>query len=80
MRPFFTIEYKIKGVTLDARDLSEINEYFEAATTAEYIYENYKVNKEEAIKLGYAVRERMNKYDESENESIDIVMKGRCAV
>ena len=71
-----TIEYKIKGITLNDYDLMEINRYYEAACTAEYILDTYPEikTKEEAMELGYAVRELMDKYGYNEEEAVNEVM------
>lgn len=74
MKPF-TIEFEIKGISLDVHDMSKINEYYEAACTGEYIYENYKVSAKRAMKLGYDVRRYMNKYDSSESDAIYEISK-----
>ena len=68
-------KYKIKGITLDAGDMYEIKEYYEAHCTAEYIADNYDVTDEEAVKLGYEVRRLMDKYGSTEEEAIYEVMK-----
>lgn len=69
------IEYKIKGITLDVSDLVLINEYYEAACTAEYLMDNYDIaTEDEAMELGYDVRRLMNKYGYDEQEAIDEVL------
>ena len=70
-------KYEIKGVTLDEYDMYEIQKYYEAHCTAEYIAENYDVTDEEAVKLGYQVRRLMDKYDSTEEDAIYEVMKER---
>lgn len=72
-----TIEYKIKGVTLDVNDLINIHEYYEAACTAEYLMDNYDVDKDKAMSLGASVREYMNKNNVTEDVAIYEVMKRR---
>ena len=69
----FPMEYKIKGITLDAQDMCLINEYYEIACTAEYIYENYKVTEKQAYELGGEVRRQINKYEYSESDAIHLV-------
>lgn len=69
------IEYTIKGITLDVNELSRLHEYYEAACTAEFIMENYKIKDEDkAMEIGYEVRRQMFKYDLMEDEAIDIVL------
>ena len=70
------IEYKIKGITLSQSDLIDIDRYFEAACTAEYLLENYEqvTTEEQAMELGYEVRRKMDKYGDSEEDAIDEVL------
>lgn len=63
------IEYTIKGVTLNECEMYEIKNYYEALCTAEYIFENYNVTEEQAIKLGYEVRRLMEKYGGDEEDT-----------
>lgn len=63
--------YSIKGITLTMEDMVGINSYYEAASTAEYIMENFlDIDKDEALRIGYEVRRCMAKYDMNENEAI----------
>lgn len=68
-----TISYTIQGITLNEGALYEINKYYEAACTAEYIAENYGLDEELSLKLGYEIRRKMDKYGYSEEEAINIV-------
>ena len=71
-------EYEVKGVTLDIGDLINIHAYYEAACTAEYLMDNYDIaNEDQALKLGYIIREHMDKYGYDEMEAIYEVMKRR---
>lgn len=64
--------YKTKGIELDMTDMAAIHEYYEAASTAEYLMENYDVKDEsEALEFGYMVRETMDRYGLSEIDAID---------
>ena len=67
------IEYKIKGITLSQSDLIDIDRYFEAACTAEYLLENYEqvTTEEQAMELGYEVRRKMDKYGYCEEDAIE---------
>ena len=72
------IEYEIKGVTLDVRDMIEISDYFAAACTAELLLDDYGdqvTTEEQALKLGYEVRRRMDKYGYCEDDAIDLVLE-----
>lgn len=72
------IEFKIKGITLNVNDLVVINQYYEAACTAEYIMENYNITDEnEAMQLGYDVHNLIGKYGYDEEEAIYEVIKRR---
>lgn len=63
--------YSIKGITLTMEDMVGINSYYEAASTAEYIMENFlDIDKDEALRIGYEVRRCMAKYDMNESEAI----------
>lgn len=58
-------------------DFIEINKYYEACCTAEYLLENYPNlanNEEKAIELGYQVRDLMCKYDYDEEEAIEDII------
>jgi len=70
------IEYRIKGITLTASELSEIDRYYEAACTAVYLLDNFEQVKTEkqALELGYEVRRKMNKYGYSEDDAIEEVL------
>ena len=70
------IEYTIKGITLSVSDLIDIDRYYEAACTAEYLLENYEqvTTEEQAMELGYEVRRKMDKYGYSEEDAIDEVL------
>jgi hypothetical protein len=70
------IQYEIKGITLDVRDLMDIHQYYEAACTAEYIMENYGITDErEAMQIGYNVRFAMDKYGYDEETAINEVLR-----
>lgn len=71
------IEYTIKGITLSVSDLIDIDRYYEAACTAEYLLENYEqvTTEEQAMELGYEVRRKMDKYGYSEEDAIDEVLQ-----
>lgn len=72
-----TIEYTIKGITLNAHEIAEIHHYHEVICTAQYLMCDYDITDEdEAIKLAKEVRSRMNNYGESETNAIYEVMKG----
>ncbi len=69
------ISLTIKGITLDERDLTTVNTYYEAACTAEYMMENYGIKDEEqAMELAYEVRHRMDKYGYDETDAIRAVL------
>ena len=69
------IKYEIKGITLNVYELIDINHYYEAACTAEYLMDNYDITDEnEAMRLGYEVRRLMFKYDYDELTAIDEVL------
>lgn len=71
------IEYTIKGITLSVSDLIDIHRYYEAACTAECLLENCEqvTTEEQAMKLGYEVRRKMDKYGYSEEDAIDEVLR-----
>ena len=70
-----TIQYKIKGITLDVCDLVRIHEYYQAACTAEYIMDNYNITDEDqAMHIGYMVRELMDDRGYDEEEAIEHIM------
>lgn len=66
--------FTYNGLTME--EMLPIHQYYEAACTAEYIMENHEdIDEERAIKMGYAVRELMDKYDYDEEEAIDIMIR-----
>lgn len=68
--------YSVKGITLDANDLVEIHEYYEAFCTAEYLMDNYDIDDEDtALCFGYEVRRLMDKHDYNEETAIDEVLR-----
>lgn len=72
-----TIEYKVKGITLDVTDLCRIHEYYEAACIAEHLLENYSqiTSETQALSIGYDVRRLMDKYSYDEEDAIEEVLK-----
>ena len=68
------ISYTIKGITLNKNELADIDEYYEAACTAEYIIENHGLDEEKAMQAGYDVRRLMRKYDYTEEDAISEVL------
>ena len=71
--------YNIKGIELTMTDMVNIHKYYEAACTAEYLMENYDhvTSEEQALALGYEVRNTMDKYGIDEMSSIDhLIYKG----
>lgn len=71
--------YTIKNIELDMNDMSQINQYYCQACTAEYILENYDFIKDQetALEIACGVRNRMDKYDEDELTAIDNEFKKR---
>ena len=71
-------EYEVKGVLLDASDMSIICDYYNAACTANYLMENYEQfynNEDAAMNAGYEVRHLMDKHDIDEHDAIDMMLK-----
>ena len=71
-------EYPIKGVTLTMSDMAQVDQYYEAACTAEYLIENYPElygTLEKALSAGYEVRRRMQKYGFDESDAIFEVVR-----
>ena len=71
------IEYKLDdGKVLNVMQLGKIAEFYNAMCTAEYIQDTYNiVNEDLAKELGYCARNIMNKYDYSEDEAINQLMR-----
>ena len=67
--------YEIKGVTLNMQDMMEVCQYYRVACTAEYLLENYDLTEDKAMGLAYNVRVLMDKYDYTEIEAIEEVMR-----
>lgn len=74
-----TKKFNIGGIeielTLDSA--SQIHQWYEAACTAGYLMEEYDISEDEAMELGYEVREKMNKYDLDELDAIEECMNER---
>ena len=70
------IEYKIKGVTLDESDISQICEYYRIASTAQYLTNTYNIPEDKAEELAERVRNLMDKYDLGEEQAICEIIKG----
>ena len=68
------ISYKIKGITLNKSELAEIDEYYEAACTAEHLAKHYGLDEEKAMDAGYEVRRKMRKFDYTEEDAISEVL------
>ena len=68
------ISYTIRGITLNKSEIADIDVYYEAACTAEYIIENYGLDEEKAMQAGYDVRRLMRKYDYTEEDAIREVL------
>ena len=71
--------HEIKGITLTMEDMISIHKYYEAACTAEYLMENYEqiTSEEQALAVGYEVRNAMDKYGIDELSAIDhLIYKG----
>ena len=64
------IEYQIKGIVLNACEMHDIKNVYEALCTAEFILEVYKVSEEQAMELGYETRRLMDRYGGDEEETI----------
>lgn len=70
-------ECSINGVKLEIRELVSLHEFYEASCTAEFLRDSYGFKEEEALKLGYDVRQLMDDYDLSEIDAIDEVFEKR---
>ena len=77
----YTYELKEAKKTLTMSDMSDINQFYEAACTAEYILDNLEdyelpsdISSDTALQIGYEVRRRMDKYGYDEEEAIDEVI------
>jgi hypothetical protein len=71
------IKYEIKGITLNEYDLINIHKYYEAARTAEYLIDNYKLTEHKAMKLGTDIRRYMSKNNVTEDVAIEEIMSKR---
>lgn len=67
----------VNGVKLEVNDLIRLSAFYEASCTAEYLHENYGIEEDVALELGYEVREMMAATDMSEVDSIDEVFANR---
>lgn len=64
------LEYKIKGVTLDEKDILEVHEFYKQYVVAEYIMENYKASEETAWLIAADVIHYRDEHGYSEDEAI----------
>ena len=67
----------VNGVKLEVSDLIRLSAFYEASCTAEYLHENYGIEEDVALKLGYEIREMMANKGMSEVDSIDEVFADR---
>lgn len=67
-------EYEFNGMVLSMEDMSEINSYYEAASTAEYLMDNYGFDKDDALDKGYEVRRLMDDFGYYEEEAIEEII------
>lgn len=67
----------VNGVKLEVNDLVKLSMFYEASCTAEYLHENYGIEEDVALKLGYEIREMMANKDMTEEEAIDAVFADR---
>ena len=69
----------VDGIKLETSDLVQLHQYYCACCTAEFIMENgYGIDdEEEALKIGYSVRELMDDAEISEIDAIDEILKDR---
>lgn len=67
----------VNGIELDVFTLGELNRFYEASCTAEYIKDSDKkglLTNEQAMEAGYETRRFMDKYGYEEDEAIDEAM------
>ena len=69
------MKYTIKGITLNAREITDIHNYYEATCTAEYIMENYDAPESLAMNYAHDIRRQMDKYGYDETEAIYRVLR-----
>lgn len=67
--------YNYNGIILTMDDMCKINTYYEAASSAEVLIENYGLSKDDALEKGYEVRRLMDKYEYNETEAINELME-----
>lgn len=64
-------ECSIDGIELSGQPLYMLHRFYEASCTAEYVMDiRCDITGVQAMKVGYAVRERMDKYGCDEDEAI----------
>lgn len=64
-------------IDLSVEDLVQLHNFYCAGCTAEYITENYGIKSEDAMKLGYDVRELMSDKKLDEEEAIEQIFAER---
>lgn len=63
---------------LSVNELIELHSLYEAHSTAEYLMDNYDIEDvDKAIKLGYEIRNYMDKYGVNECSAIDAILAKR---
>lgn len=69
-------EYELHGIKLFVEDLACITNYYQAASVAEFLIENYNEfdTLEKAMSVGYEVRDLMCLQDYSEAEAVDYIL------
>lgn len=70
-------ECTIGGIKLDITDLCHLSEYYEACCTGEYAYDLYDLDydRDMLIRIGYEARYLMDKYNATEDEAIEQVIR-----
>lgn len=64
------LEYEIKGVKLNERDIVQINEFYKNYSMAEYLYYAYGISEEEAYKAAAAVLDMIENEGYVEQDAI----------
>ena len=62
------------GLEIDVYEMMKIKQFYEVQCTKEYIEDNFDMSDEQAEKLAYEVREKMDDEDITESEALGIIL------
>lgn len=68
------LEYEVKGVTLEAREIVAVHEYYKNYTMAEYLNANYNVDEDKAFKYAPVILHLIEEHGYTEYDAIQKIL------